>query len=107
MQTAEIFAHLVAKARPMYGANSSKPGTGSFQNNTAAANAQPANRGSGPSGSGSANAGPSEYDVDLDQGAPVVVVKKSAQSRRKLALSKQISRNNRKNRLVNNIALTR
>ena len=87
MGTNEIFAHLVAKARPMHGANTTR------------------SAGAAPHSHTGTSAGPStDNDIDLGNSAPTAPApKKSAQARRKLALSKQIAKNNRRNRLVNNV----
>ena len=86
MSTCEVFSHLVAKARPMHGAN---------------ANATKQTAGCTEQGE-SSEAGPEALMGETDHAAAKKT--QSAQARRKTALTKQIAKNNRQNRLNHGLA---
>lgn len=83
MSTSEIWAHVVNKARPMHGANGSK---------------EAGTSGDAPTGQDAYGAA----NIDAltgDLGHVAAKKNQSTQSKRKAALTKQISKNNRQNRL--------
>jgi len=86
LSTSEVFSHLVAKARPMHGANA----------NAAKQTTSPTEQGEG------SEAGPEALMGEIDHAA--AKKPQSAQAKRKTALTKQIAKNNRQNRLNQGLA---
>lgn len=82
MSTSEIFSHLVQKARPMHGANAS-----------------------GSKETGSTSGTSTEPQRSIENGQDTTAKKApTAQSKRKLMLTKKIAKNNRRNRLSTNVS---